>query len=201
MTSIMDFADVLRRRKAVRNYVEEPIPRETLERIVARGRRVPSGGFSQGLRLIVVTDAPTRHRIAELSSEREYVAMGFDPWISRAPAHIVIGTREEDYHDRYRQPDKLTDDGTEIHWPVPYWHVDAGAAMMLLMLAAVDEGLAAGVFGVLDWGPIWELLGIPDDVLPVAVVTVGKGAPESTERGSRGRGWKPIDEVVRWERW
>jgi nitroreductase len=197
----MDFADVLRRRKAVRNYLEEPIPGETLERIVARGRRVPSGGFSQGLRLIVVTDQETRAKIAELSDEHEYVTMGYDPWISRAPAHIVIGTREEDYHDRYRQPDKLTEDGTEIHWPVPYWHVDAGAAMMLLMLAAVDEGLAAGVFGVLDWKPIWKLLGIPDDVLPVAVVTVGKPAPESKERGSRSRGWKPLDEVVRWEHW
>ena len=197
----MDFAEVLRRRKAVRNYVEEPVPRETLERIVARGRRIPSGGFSQGLRLVVVTDRETRSKIAELSHEDEYVAMGFDLWISRAPAHIVIGTREEDYHERYRQPDKLQDDGSEIHWPVPYWHVDAGAAMMLLMLAADDEGRAAGVFGVLDWKPIWELLGIPDDVLPVAVVTVGKEAPETKERGSRARGWKPIDEVVRWERW
>jgi nitroreductase len=197
----MDFAEVLRRRKAVRNYVQEPVPQETLERIVARGRRVPSGGFSQGLRLVVVTDQGTRARIAERSHEDEYVAMGFDPWISRAPAHIVIGTREEDYHDRYRQPDKLQEDGTEIHWPVPYWHVDAGAAMMLLMLAAVDEGLAAGVFGVLDWKPIWELLGIPDDILPVAVVTVGKEAPETRERGSRARGWKPLDEVVHWGRW
>jgi nitroreductase len=185
----------------VRNYVEEPIPRETLERIVARGRRIPSGGFSQGLRLIVVTDQATRRGIAALAEEHEYVAMGYDPWISRAPAHIVIGTREEDYHDRYRQPDKLQEDGSEIHWPVPYWHVDAGAAMMLLMLAAVDEGLAAGVFGVLDWAPIWELLGIPDDVLPVAVVTVGKPAPETRDRSSRARGWKPLDEVVRWERW
>src|SRR5215831_18019375 len=96
---IMDFADVLRGRKAVRNYVEEPIPHETLERIVARGRRVPSGGFSQGLRLVVVTDEAARHRIAELAHEDEYVAMGLDPWISRAPAHIVIGTREDDYHD------------------------------------------------------------------------------------------------------
>lgn len=197
----MDFGDVLRRRKAVRNYLEEPIPHETLERIVARGRRVPSGGFSQGLRLLVVTDEATRHRIAELADEKEYVAMGFDPWISRAPVHVVIGTREDDYHDRYRQPDKLQEDGTEIHWPVPYWHVDAGAAMMLLMLAAVDEGLAAGVFGVLDWKPIWELLGIPDDVLPVAVVTIGKAAPETSERSSRKRGWKPLDEVVHWERW
>jgi nitroreductase len=206
MWRIMDFADVLRRRKAVRNYSEEPIPREVLERIVARGKRIPSGGYSQGLRLVVVTDRDMRHRIAELADEKEYVAMGFEPWISRAPAHVVIGTREEDYHDRYRQPDKLQDDGTEIHWPVPYWHVDAGAAMMLLMLAAVDEGLAAGVFGVLDWGPIWELLGIPEDILPVAIVTVGKAAPEPEEMQQRRREAmrkrrRPLDEVIRWEHW
>ena len=196
----MDFADVLRGRKAVRNYLPEPVDREVLERIVARGRRAPSGGFSQGLRLVVVTDADTRRAIAGHAGEAEYVALGFEPWISRAPAHIVVGVREEDYHERYRQADKLTDEGAEIDWPVPYWFVDAGAAMLLLMLAAVDEGLASGVLGVLDWRPVWELLGIPDDVLPVAVVTVGKPAAEKA-RGSAKRGWRPLDEVVRWERW
>jgi FMN reductase [NAD(P)H] len=197
----MDFADVLSRRTVVRNYVEEPVPTKALERIVARGRRAPSGGFSQGLRLVVVTEPDKRRQIAAMAEEDRYVQMGFDPWISRAPAHIVIGTRENDYHERYRRPDKLRDDGTEIHWPVPYWHVDAGAAMMLLMLAAVDEGLAAGVFGLLDWTPMWELLRIPADVLPVAVVTVGKAAPETGLRRSRARGCKPLDEVVRWETW
>ena len=196
----MKFEEVLRRRKAVRNYLPEPVDREVLERIVARGRRAPSGGFSQGLRLVVVTDLDLRRRIAELADEADYVARGFEPWISRAPAHIVLGVREEDYHARYREPDKLDEDGLEIDWPVPYWFVDAGAAMLLLMLAAVDEGLASGVFGMLDWRPLWELLGIPDDVLPVAVVTVGKPAPEKA-RGSTQRGWKPLEDVVRWERW
>jgi nitroreductase len=161
----MDLAEVLRRRKAVRNYLPEPIDREVLERVVARGRRAPSGGFSQGLRLVVITDAETRGAIAALAEEDEYVALGFEPWISRAPAHIVVGVREEDYHDRYREPDKLTEEGREIDWLVPYWFVDGGAAMMLVMLAAVDEGLGSGVFGLLDWAPLWELLGIPDDVL------------------------------------
>jgi nitroreductase len=198
---IMDFDDVLRRRKAVRNYLPDPIPRETIERIVARGRKAPSGGFSQGVRLVVITDQRTRRRIAELADEdADYVSRGFEPWISRAPVHIVLCTREDDYHERYRQPDKLQEDGTEIDWPVPYWHVDAGAAMMLLLLTAVDEGLAAGMFGVLDWGPLKELLGIPGDVAPIAVVTVGKPAPE-LRKGSAKRGWKPLDEVVRWEHW
>jgi nitroreductase len=196
----MDFADVLRRRKAVRNYLPDPIPRETVEHIVARARRAPSGGFSQGVRMLVVTDEQTRRRIAEIAEEPEYVALGFEPWISTAPVHVVLCVREDDYHDRYREPDKLQEDGTEIDWPVPYWWVDAGAAMMLLLLATVDEGLGAGMFGVLDWEPLKDLLGIPADLAPVAVVTIGRAVPEP-RKGSAQRGWKPIDDVVHWERW
>jgi len=196
----MDFAEVLRRRKAVRNYLPDAIPPETVERIVGRGRRAPSGGFSQGVRMVVVTDEATRRRVAELAEEPEYVAHGFAPWISTAPVHVVLCVREYDYHDRYREPDKLQEDGTEIDWPIPYWWVDAGAAMMLLLLAAVDEGLGAGMFGVLDWQPLKALLGIPADIAPLAVVTIGKPAPEE-RKGSARRGWRPIDDVVHWERW
>jgi FMN reductase [NAD(P)H] len=200
MAGIMDFADVLRSRKAVRSYLPDPVPRETLERIVARGRKIPSAGHSQGLRLVVVTDAGTRQAIADLAGEPGYVEMGMEPWISRAPAHIVVGVREEDYHDRYREADKLTDDGVEMNWPVPYWFIDAGAAVMLLWLAALDEGLACGVFGTHAWDELRDLLGMPADVTPVAVLTVGLEGNDKVQ-GSAKRGWKPLDDVVRWERW
>jgi nitroreductase len=199
----MDFADILRRRKAVRSYRPDPIPRETLERIVARGRKIPSAGHSQGLRLVVVTDVTTRRAMAELAHELEYVAEGYEPWISRAPAHVVVCFREEDYRARYREPDKLHGEAEEeFAWPVPYWWVDAGAALMLLMLAAINEGYACGVYGMPGegWEGLRELLGIPADVQPVAVVTIGKPAPE-TVQGSAKRGWKPLEEAVRWERW
>ncbi len=65
-----------------------------------------------------------------------------------APVHVVVGMREESYHERYRKPDKLLEDGSEIDWHVPWWWVDAGKAMMLLLLAAIDEGLGAGLFGL-----------------------------------------------------
>jgi nitroreductase len=198
----MDLADILRRRKMVRNYTDEAVPREVVERIVARGRKAPSGGFSQGLRLVVVTDAATRRAFADLAGEEEYVAMGYEPWISGAPVHVVVATREDDYHDRYREPDKLQDDGTEIDWPVPWWYVDAGKATMLLLLAAIDEGLGAGLFGLDPAGNdgLRDLLGMPTDVAVVGVVTIGLAAPDSRS-GSRKRGWKPLEEVVRWERW
>ena len=61
--------------------------------------------------------------------------------------HVLVCVREADYHERYQQVDKLVD-GQEIEWPVPFWYVDAGAALMLILLAAIDEGLAAGLSGV-----------------------------------------------------
>jgi FMN reductase [NAD(P)H] len=198
----VEFADVLLRRKMVRNYTDEPVDRDAVERIVARGRKAPSGGFSQGVRFVVVTEAEMRGQIAELADEPEYVTLGFDPWISRAPVHIVVAMRENDYHDRYREPDKLDESGEEVEWRVPWWWVDSGKAMMLLLLAAVDEGLGAGLFGLVgdNNDRLRDLLGMPEDVLIVGVVTVGYPAPEP-KRGSSRRGWKPLEEVVRWERW
>jgi FMN reductase [NAD(P)H] len=203
----MEFADVLRHRKMVRNYSDEPVDREAVERIVARGRKAPSGGFSQGVRMVVVTDPTMRARIAELADEPYYLERGYEPWISRAPVHLVVAMREDDYHDRYQQPDKLQEDGTEIEWPVPWWWVDAGKAMMLLLLAAVDEGLGAGLFGLFPKEHntlLREELGMPPDVEIVGVVTVGHSAPEPMQERRKERLRRlrrPLEDVVRWERW
>ena len=200
----MEFADVLGRRRMVRRYTDEPVPRETVERIVARGRKAPSGGFSQGVRLVVVTDDAMRRRIAELAQEEEYVKGGLEAWISQAPVHVVVGTREESYHERYRKPDKLLEDGSEISWHVPWWWVDAGKAMMLLLLAAIDEGLGAGLFGLFPEEHnelLRQELGLPEDVYVVGVVTIGHAAPEEVQGSRRKFPWIPLEEVVRWERW
>jgi nitroreductase len=201
----VEFRDILSRRRMVRAYRPEPVPRETLERIVRTIRRAPSAGFSQGQRLIVVTEAERRRQIAEAVGEDYYVDQGFAPWISGAAAHVVVCTREEDYHERYRQPDKL-DEGQEIDWPVPYWYADAGAAAMLVLLAAIDEGLVAAVFGVPAerMETVRTLLELPDDIVLVEVITLGYPGEDTasdrlSSRGTRPR--RPADEVIRWERW
>jgi len=201
----MELGDILKQRRMVRSYRPDPVPREVIERIVATVRRAPSGGFSQGHRLVVVTDPPKRQALARLAGEGEYVAAGGQAWISTAPVHVFVGTREESYHERYRKPDKLRE-GEEIGWPAPYWYVDAGAAFILLQLAALDEGLAAGVYGVLpDQVPdVKALLGVPDDVHFVCVVTIGRPAPNPNESALISRLSQRrlgLDELVRWERW
>jgi len=202
----MEFRELLAKRRMVRAYEPEPIPQESLDRIVSTIRRAPSGGFSQGQRLVVIIDPETRERIAGIAGEEYYVGQGFAPWISGAAALIVVCACEEDYRERYRQPDKLDEDGSEIDWPVPYWHVDAGKAAMLVLLAAIDEGLGAGVFGLSAEGiaEVRGLLSIPEDVAIVEVITLGKaGADDPSDRlSSRGkRPRKSMDELVRWERW
>lgn len=196
----MEFRDVVRRRRMVRNYTAEPVSREVLLRIADAGRRAPSAGFTQGQSFVIVTDTDLRHEIARLAGEESYAAMGFDRWISAAPAHIVVCVSEEAYHRRYQEADKLDSDGSEIDWPVPFWWVDAGASMMAILLAAVDEGLAAGFLGVHSIEGLKELLGIPEEVSPIGVVTIGHPA-EDRRSGSLKRGWRPDTEVIRLERW
>ena len=198
----MDFAEVVRSRRMVRNYTDQAVDPEAIERIVAAGGKAPSAGFSQGHVFVVVTEPERRAEIARLAHEDEYVAKGFDPWISKAPVHIVICVRKETYLERYREPDKGGPEGVnakEEGWPVPYWWVDSGASMMLILLATVNEGLAAGFLGSHRLGEIKEYLGIPDDVAPIGIVTIGHPAPDRP--GSRTRGRRPASEVIHRERW
>jgi nitroreductase len=196
----MEFSEVVRRRRMVRNYAETPVSRETLERIAAAAQRAPSAGFSQGQRLVVVTDPDRRRAIAEICDEPHYVDLGFDPWISRAPALFVPCVSEEVYRARYREPDKHVPGEPEMEWPVPFWWVDAGCTVMLILLAAIDEGLAAGFLGADRVADLQAELGIPADFWPVGVVTVGHPLPDRRS-GSLKRGWVPRQEFVRWERW
>ncbi|GMQ84522.1 MAG: nitroreductase family protein [Acidimicrobiia bacterium] len=197
----MQFAEVVQRRRMVRNYTGEPVGPEVLDRILDTGVRIPSAGFSQGVFLVAVTDEKTRSEIARLCGEEEYVADGFDAWISRAPVHILVCVSAAVYADRYAAEDKGGPDSPMAkasNWPVPYWWVDGGAAMQNLLLAAVDEGLAAGFLGSQRMPEIKALLGIPGDVSPIGIVTIGHPAPDRRS-GSLKRGRRP--DTIHRDRW
>jgi FMN reductase [NAD(P)H] len=195
----VEFLEVVRGRRMVRRYLPEAVPDEVLRRVVETGRRGPSAGFTQGQSFVVVTDPGLRREIAGLADEGAYTSKGFEPWISEAPAHVVVCTSEQEYRDRYRAPDKLGPGG-ELDWPVPFWYVDAGCSLMLLLLAAVDEGLAAGFLALKTYDGLRELLGIPADVQPIGIVTIGRPAPDRRS-GSLKRGRRLTAEVIHHNRW
>ena len=195
----MDFAQVVGRRRMVRRYREQPVDPPAVDRIARTALRGPSAGFSQGVRLVVVTEAGRRRAIADVCGESDHVARGRDPWLSVAPVHIVLCVRPDDYRERYAEPDKAASARPD-EWNVPFWWVDAGAALMLLLLAAVDEGLGAGVLQIADPDGLRHLLQIPRDVDPVALVTLGHAADDPGSRGSASRGRRPTSETIHVDR-
>ncbi len=184
----------------VRNYKSQSIDRDALNRIADAALRAPSAGNSRAIGVVVVTDQSVRSDIATLADEASYVAAGFDPWISKAPAHIVISVSEKVYRDRYEESDKLGPNGEQIEWPIPYWWVDAGAAMMAVLLAVVDEGLAAGFLGVHSVPELASRLELPPDHLPIGVLTVGHPLEDRRSR-SLDRPVKPRSAVIHHDSW
>ena len=83
---------------------------------------------------------------------------------------------------------------------VVWWWVDGGAALMLVLLAAVDEGLGAGFLGAHDLPELGPMLGVPDDVEVMGIVTIGHPTDEQPP-SSASRGRRAADEVVRREEW
>ena len=196
----MEFEDVVRKRRMVRHFTQEPVPPEVVERLVQLARHAPSAGFTQGQSFVIVTRLETRAAIARLCGEDSCVAKGFDPFISEAPVLVIPCTSEAAYHRRYQQADKVNADGTEIEWPVPYWFMDVGCAVMVLLLAVVDEGLAAAFAGAHDLAALRELLGIPAEVTPVGVIAIGHPGPDQLSPSLR-RGRTPDDVYIHKESW
>jgi nitroreductase len=113
---------------------------------------------------------------------------------------LIPCTSEAAYHRRYQETDKVNEDGSEIIWPVPYWFMDIGCAVMIALLAALDEGLVTAYAGSKDLDALRSLLNIPSEVTPVGVIAVGYRA-QNVPSPSLKRGRKPDQEYVHYERW
>jgi nitroreductase len=197
----MEFEKVVRKRRMVRNFRPDPIRVDLINRLLELALHAPSAGFSQGWAFVVVTERDLKRKIGELQGEVDYYASSrFHKFISEAPALVVACTSEKIYHDRYREPDKLNDDGTEIEWPTPYWFFDIGCVCMLIFLAAVNEGLAAAFTGVFRVDQMKQLLGIPNHFHPVGVLSLGYAAKD-VKSPSLKRGRRSIEQVVHHEHW
>jgi nitroreductase len=194
----MEFRDVVMKRRAVRRFEDGRVSSDVIERIARLAQRTPSAGFSQGQRLVVVVDPALRKSVARACGEDEMVDV-FGPWVSECAAQFIPCVSEEVYHRRYREPDKLLEDGSEIEWPVPFWWVDIGATMQTIMLAAVDEGLGCGFIGP-DIDALRSLLGIPEEFTPIGVMPVGRPLPD-VRSPSLKRGWVPFEQFARFDGW
>jgi nitroreductase len=117
----MEFSDVLRHRRMVRHYLDQPVDPATVERVVAAGLRAPSAGFSQGYALLVLDQPRDRERFwaaTEVPQETASWPAETKAGVLRAPVLIVALSCKRAYLDRYAREDKGWTDHDEARWPV-----------------------------------------------------------------------------------
>jgi nitroreductase len=194
----MEFIETVRRRRMIRSYdPDRPVRPEVLNSILELGIRAPSAGYSQGWRFLVLTDITSRETFWRVT------AGGPNPWLDRmrtAPALIVCLSDKSAYLDRYAEPDKGWTDRDEARWPVPYWHVDTGMAAMIMLLAAVNQGLGGCFFGVPPERipAMLETFRVPHGLWPVGVISLGYPAADLRSPSLR-RGRRQVADVVTYE--
>jgi nitroreductase len=213
----MDLYDVMRTTPAVREFTDDPLPDETLHRILDNARFAPSGGNRQGTHVIVVRDQTTRERLVELygPTVRRYVAQakaGQSPWNSLEPP---IPTPEEiaatDVPERFTKP-VLTAPAVLVvcvdlgvvastDQDLDRVGVISGASVYPLvwniLLAARNEGFGGTIttMAAAEEPAVRGLLGIPDQFAVAAVVPIGKPVTVLTKLRRN-----PVEEFVTRER-
>lgn len=193
----------------VRDYSDAPVDPAVVDRAVRNATRAPSAGFTQGWGFLVLDEPATVRRYWEATADAEALEDP-DRWLAgmmRAPVLVVPFSSKAAYLGRYAEDDKGWTDRAENRWPVPYWHVDAAMASMLVLQTAVDAGLGACFFGVPGErrDALRAAFGVPAEFAPVGAITLGHPAPRDRETGATGsparRARKPVDEVVHRGRW
>jgi len=197
----MELGAVLRRRRMVRAYdPARPVPADALDQICAAALRVPSAGFTQAVSLLVLTSAEQRAAYWAAAAELETT------WLAgmrTAPVLIVVWTSQASYLDRYAEPDKGWTDRDPARWPAPYWYVDAGMAVLAMLLTAIDQELGACFFGV----PaerierVRQTFKVPDEQLSVGVVSLGYPVPAAATGSPTRRSRRPAKELVHYGQW
>lgn len=149
-------------RRSIRSFTSDPVSQEQVDMLLKAAMAAPSAGNRKPWHFVVVTDPVAR---TALTKAHPYADM-----LLEAPLGIVpCGEPGLSFPDR---PD--------------YWIQDLSAATENLLLAAVGLGLGAvwcGVFPIQERVEAFRrVLGVPERVIPFALVPVGHPAEAKEPR-------------------
>ena len=171
----METWDAILARRNVREFAERPIPREKLERILEAGRRAPSSRNQQRWDFVVVTGRDQLQELSRVWQGARHVA--------RSAATVALVAPGAD--------DRRTRDSIQY---------DLGQATMAMMIAAADLGIGSGHSAVGDQELARTLLGFPPDRFCAWLIAFGEPADRPL-KPVRRPDRRPLEDVVRWERW
>jgi nitroreductase len=162
----MDVIEAIKTRRSIRDFSDEPVPKESVDEILEMGRAAPSAGNRQARDFFVVTAQGTKDKLVE-------AALGQD-FIARAQYVIVVCANEERIANPYRKR------GIEL-----YCIQDASASVQNMLLTIHARGLATCWIGAFDETMVSDILELPRHLRPVAILPIGYPAEEGREPKKR----------------
>jgi nitroreductase len=199
--AVMDLYDVMRTTFAVREYTDDPLPDDILERILDNARFAPSGGNRQGNRVIVVRDPQTREKLIDctIPGTQRYIAQlrnGEGPWNPLQPCGVdaqTIASVEVPPQSPLRDAAVVLVVCVDLSVVAAFdQELDrvgliAGASVYPfvwnILLAARNEGYGGALTtaAVAEEPRVKELLGVPDTYAIAALLPLGKPVRQLTK--------------------
>lgn len=168
----MNVHEAIQTRCSVRRFRPDPVPDESLLRVLEAARIAPSSSNRQDWRFIVVRNEETRRQIASVANNQM--------WIAEAPVLIAaVGT----------------DPTSVMTCGVPRYAVDVSIAVDHMTLAAAEEGLGTCWIGAFSQEGARAILGVRDAYMIVTLMPLGYPVTDAAKVKSR----KPLEEIVRYE--
>ena len=168
----MDFFEVLRNRHSIRAFKRKDVEQEKIDIILEAANLAPSAGNLQAYEIVVIRDQERRLALAEAALNEEFVA--------QAPLNLVFLMNPRRSARRYGQR------GIRL-----YCLQDATIAATYAQLSATALGLGSVWVGAFYEEPIMKLVNAKEDLVPVAIMSIGY-PDEEPEVTSRRR----IDDLV-----
>ena len=180
----MNFLDLVRTRKSVREYLNKSVEREKIERCLEAARLAPSASNSQPWRFIVIDDPKLKETVARKTFDR---LISFNRFSLQAPVLIILISE---------RPSFFVSIGEAIK-DKQFSLIDIGIAAEHLCLQATEEGLGTCILGWFDENGVKKLLDIPQSRRVELIITMGY--PVSNEMHPKER--KEMDQIRSYNRY
>lgn len=151
----MLFEEAVKKRQAVRNYLEKPVSDDLIQKVLEIANLSPSAGNLQARKVIVVKDLAIRQKLKAVCS-------GLGRFPKEPPVIFVICADPEESAVRFESR------GRNL-----YALQDATIFASYLQLAAISVGLATCWVGSFNERQVCEIVSLPENLVPVAMIPIG----------------------------
>jgi len=159
----MDVFEAIRKRRSVRQYKDGDVDDNLIGVILWAGSQAPSAGNMKEWKFVVIKDKKKKELLFEASLKQDHV--------KNAPVVIVVGVDVHMANMKYG-----------IRGERVYAIEDASAAIENMLLAATALGLGACWIGALDEEEVRNIVGFPESIRPIALITIGYPDEEVEEK-------------------